>query len=387
MELELTDEQQELRDNVRGALERFCPPATVRRMFEGDGAEQAAVAAEVWKQITSLDWPGVAIDEAHGGLGLSFVELALVAEELGRAVAPGPFLATVTQFAPMVQSVGDDAACARFLAPVAAGSLTGTVAFAEGDRWEPAAVRTTASRSGNGWVLSGTKSSVVDGSTAEEIVVIARAEGTSGADGLGVFVVPGADVAATVRPGLDPTIAVADLTLTGVAVPSDRVLAAPGSPEVGARVERAWHQATVALAFATTGACRRLFEETLQYAKDRVQYDRPIGSFQALKHRFADWYLSVERATALCYFAALTIAEDDPRRAEGASLAKAAAGDCQRLSAQEGLQLHGGIGYTWEHDVHFLLKRAKVGDALLGTAITHRARLARLLGLAPEVAA
>ena len=137
----------------------------------------------------------------------------------------------------------------------------------------------------------------------------------------------------------------------------------------------------MALALATVGTCRRIFELTLEYAKVREQYERPIGSFQALKHRLADMYLAVERATALGYFAALTIAEDDPRRAEAAALAKAAAGDCQRLLVGDGLQLHGGIGFTWEHDLHFLLKRAKAGDALFGTAAAHRARLARRLGL------
>jgi alkylation response protein AidB-like acyl-CoA dehydrogenase len=131
----------------------------------------------------------------------------------------------------------------------------------------------------------------------------------------------------------------------------------------------------------TVGACRKIFEDTLEYAKQREQYDRPIGSFQALKHRLADMYLAVERATALCYFAALTIAEEDVRRTEAASLAKAAAGECQQLLVKDGLQLHGGIGYTWEHDLHFLLKRAKAGDALFGNAITHRAKLAKQLGL------
>jgi alkylation response protein AidB-like acyl-CoA dehydrogenase len=121
---------------------------------------------------------------------------------------------------------------------------------------------------------------------------------------------------------------------------------------------------------------------TLEYAKVREQYGKPIGSFQALKHRLADMYLSVERASSLCYFAALTIAEEDPRRTEAASLAKAAVGECQRLVVGEGLQLHGGIGFTWEHDLHFLLKRAKAGDALFGNAISHRARLAAMLGLA-----
>ena len=149
-------------------------------------------------------------------------------------------------------------------------------------------------------------------------------------------------------------------------------------------IERAVQQATVAVAASTIGACRCIFEATLQYAKDRVQYDRPIGSFQALKHRIVDMFLQVERATALVYFAALTIAEDDPRRAEATALAKIAAGDCQRLLTLDGLQLHGGIGFTWEHDLHFWLKRARTGEALFGSSIAHRAALAQLVGLTGE---
>jgi alkylation response protein AidB-like acyl-CoA dehydrogenase len=136
------------------------------------------------------------------------------------------------------------------------------------------------------------------------------------------------------------------------------------------------------MALSTVATCRHIFETTLQYAKDRVQFDRPIGSFQAIKHRLADCYLAVEKASALAYFAALTIAEDDPRRATATAMAKAAAGDCQRLLVTDGLQLHGGIGFTWEHDLHLLLKRAKTGDLLFGTAAAHRADLARDLGLA-----
>jgi alkylation response protein AidB-like acyl-CoA dehydrogenase len=137
----------------------------------------------------------------------------------------------------------------------------------------------------------------------------------------------------------------------------------------------------VAWAVSTVGTCRAIFEATLQYTKDRIQFDRPIGSFQAIKHRLADMYLAVERAHALVYFAAATIAEDHERRTEACALAKAIAGECQQLVAQDGLQLHGGIGYTWEHDLHFLLKRAKLGDVLLGNATQHRVRLASILGI------
>jgi alkylation response protein AidB-like acyl-CoA dehydrogenase len=360
MDLELSEEEAELRDNVRSVLTSICPPSVVRAVYEGKGAP-----TEVWDKMVELYWPALAIDEAHGGLGMGFLEVALVAEELGRATVPSPFLATVTQFAPAVRELGG---ADRFLAPVAAGEVTGTLAHTGS---------VTARRDGDTWVLDGVVESVLDGATADLIVVVADGEA-----GRGAFVVTAGEVEATPRAVLDPTMPLADLRLAAVPVPAERVLAEPGATGMVEGLTRAVQEATVALATATTGTCRMIFEQTLEYAKVREQYGRPIGSFQALKHRLADMYLSVERATALCYLAALTIDEDTPERATATSAAKAAAGDCQRLLAEEGLQLHGGIGFTWEHDLHFWLKRAKTGDALLGDAVFHRARLAELLGLA-----
>ncbi len=373
MDFEFTDEQLGLRDNARSVLTASCPPSVVRAVYEGTGTGD-----DLWTTLVGLDWPALGISEDHGGLGLGFLEVGIVVEELGRVAAPTPFLATLTQLAPLLEA----ADAAAWLPPIADGSCTGTLALAEAGRWELGAVATTARRDGGGWVLDGVKSHVLDGATAEEIAVVARLEGTSGLDGMGAFLVPGAAVLATPRAVIDPTMPVATVELSGVAVGEERVLLEPGDPTAGGVIERALHVATAAMALSTTATCRAIFEMTLQYAKDREQFGRPIGSFQALKHRLADMYLAVERATSLAYFAALTIAEDDERRAVAASMAKAAAGDCQQLVVGDGLQLHGGVGFTWEHDLHFLLKRAKSGDLLFGTAATHRAELARLLGLA-----
>jgi alkylation response protein AidB-like acyl-CoA dehydrogenase len=373
MDLELSEDEAALRDNVRTVLAGICPSAVVRSAYEGGDPRPT-----VWRQMVELGWPALTIAEEHGGLGLGFVEQVLVAEELGRAVVPSPLLATATQFTPAIQALGGPASEAT-LAAVAAGELTGALALAEDGRWDPATVRASARREGDGWVLDGAKRAVLDGATADRIVVIAR-----GADGLGAFVLERGAARAEARTVLDPTMPVADLHLEGVVVGPEGVLARPGEPDVERRLHRCVEQAVVAVAAMTVGACRRLFEETIEYAKTREQYDRPIGSFQALKHRMADMYLSVERATALVYFAALTSAEDAPERSLAAAAAKSAAGDCQQLVVQEGLQLHGGIGYTWEHDLHFLLKRAKAGDALFGNAVVHRAGLADLLGLDVE---
>ncbi|HRW36861.1 MAG: acyl-CoA/acyl-ACP dehydrogenase [Acidimicrobiales bacterium] len=370
MDLEFTDDQLGLRDAARSVLADACPPSLVRSIFDGE-----ASGDELWITLRSLDWPALGVAAEHGGLGAGFVEVGIVVEELGRVVAPGPFLATVTQFAAAVAACGSSFR----LADVALGQVTGTLALAERGRWEPAAIACTAEADGARWRLRGTKSHVVDGATAEELVVVAR-----GSAGLGVFAVPGASVSASSPVVVDPTLPAVAVELDDVLVEGERVLLEPGDPAVDAAVARMLDEATAALALSTVATCRAIFEVTLQYAKDRHQFGKPIGSFQAIKHRLADCYLAVERATALAYFAALTVADDDPRRPLAVAMAKSAAGECASLLTRDGLQLHGGIGFTWEHDLHLLLKRAVAGELLFGSATVHRVRLAEQLGLGPD---
>jgi len=355
MDLEFTTDQLELRDNARSVLAGACPPSLVRAVFDGDtgGVEG------LWKTLVDLHWPAIGVDEADGGLGLSFVEVGLVVEELARVVAPSPFLATVTQFAPMVRECGGDGS---WLQKVAGGAITATIGV-DGN--------VTAERSGDGWVLNGSVPHVLDGATADEIAVVA--------DG-GVFVVPRRAATATPVPTIDPTMPLATIGIHNVEVHAERVLL--GARSDGVEIQRAMGEAITAMALSTVATCRRIFEMTLEYAKVREQFGKPIGSFQALKHRFANMYLAVEKASSLAYFAALTIAEDDERRATAPSMAKAAASDCQRLLVTDGLQLHGGIGFTWENDLHFWLKRAKTTDFLFGNGPAHRAYLAQAMGLA-----
>lgn len=381
MDFSLSPDQQDLRDSVRAVLGQACPPSLVRQAHEAKPDEFQPAALRLWQQMVDLDWPAIAIPERFGGLGSGFVELSLVVEELGRVAAPGPFLATVTQFAPMVRETATGEQAGAFLRPLVAGRQTGTLALAEpSGRWEWASVDAVARRTTGGWVLNGTKSWVLDGATADQIAVVARAEGSTGADGLGVFVVPGSSARATAQPGIDPTMPLAELTFEDTPVPDAGVLAEPG-PAVAGPAGRAVQEATACLATATTGTCRTIFETTLSYAKDRQQYGRPIGSFQALKHRLVGMYTRLERSAALNAFAALAIAEDDEQRELAVSMAKAAAGDSQRLMVGEGIQLHGGIGFTWENDLQLFLKRAKTGDFLFGTGRAHRSAVARLSGL------
>ena len=375
MELDLSGEQEQLRTSVREVLERECPTTVVRDLVERGTAPSA-----LWSRMVELGWPALALPEDVGGLGLGFVELAVVIEELGRRISPGPFLATVTQLAPLVRLAGTPEQARALLGPVVGEGRTGTVAVTEdGARWAPDAVATTAQRAGSGWVLRGRKAQVLDAATADEVAVVAHVEGA----GLGVFVVPGAELPdRCTATGIDLTRPWGEIGLDGVHVPPERALGEPGTSD--SAVAQALEESTVALAIETVGVCAAAFETTLAYAKVREQFGVPIGSFQAVKHRLADLHVAIERARATAYFAALAIAEDDPRRAVAASMAKVAAGECQRLVAQDAVQLLGGIGYTWEHDQHLWVKRAKSGEALLGGTAYHRQRIADFLGLTPS---
>ena len=306
MELEFTPEQEELRTSVRAVLERECTPAIVR----------AGDFEPLWKQMVALDWPALTIAEDCGGLGMTFVDLAVVLEELGRVVAGGPFFTTVTQLVPALREAGDT----DLLQKVAAGELTGAIVV-------------------NGIVMG-----------KGDVVAIGDGEVRTSWSGDEID-------------ALDKSRPLYRVDIEPIA--SERVI----------------DEATAALAIEMVGTCQTIFDMTLEYAKQREQFGVPIGSFQAVKHKLVDMYVMLSRARACAYFAAATIAEDDPRRPMAVSMAKAAVGDASRIICEEGLQTHGGIGYTWEHDLHLFLKRAKTGETLLGTAADHRQRVARLLNI------
>ena len=370
MDFDLSPEQEGLLASVRGVLERECPLALTRQLVE-----RGTVPAQPWQSATELHWPALAIPERHGGLGLSFVEVALVVEEHGRFLAPGPLLATVTQFAPLVREAGSEQQQSRFLGAVAAGDLTGALALADEDgRCLAADDSLTARPEGDGWLLDGSRHFVVDGDLADEIAVAARVE--SG-DGVGLFAVPRSAVKTRRGTNLDGSRGLATLEFDRVTIGPDRVLGEPGC--CADALARALDEAVAAQALEMVGTCQALFDRTLEYAKHREQFGRPIGSFQAIQHKLVDMFAALEKARSTGYFAALAIAAGDSRRPLAASMAKTSAGDCQRVVAQEAIQIHGGIGFSWEHDVHLFVKRAKSGEALLGTSAEHRARVADLL--------
>jgi alkylation response protein AidB-like acyl-CoA dehydrogenase len=358
VDFELDDDQLELQRVVRDVVERECPPALVRAAVAGDDDADA-----LWKTYVQLDWPSLTVPASDGGMGATAVELVITLEELGRAADPTPFLATTSQYLPLVRELAAGDRRRELLGAVCAGG-TGAAAFAAG------AVR--ARRDGDSWVLDGTAGNVVDGDRADELAVVAGTD-----EGPGVFVVPAGPAVDTVRtPTFDGSFHLADVAFAGARVDADRASRGPG---VERGVERARDEAVAALAATMVGASQRVLEIVIGHIKERRQFGVPIGSFQAVKHMAVDMYVAVERARALCQFAGLALAEDDPRRPLAASLAKAAAGDCQRLVARCGIQLFGGLGFTWENDLQVFLRRTKVGEPLLGDTAEHRARAARVV--------
>ena len=366
MEFEFTDDQLELQRAVRDVLNAEAPPELARAVADGESD-----GGEFWDTLVGLEWPAMALPTEAGGLGFGWVELAIVLEELGRHASPGPFVATVTQFAPLVLEVAGPGEAAELLADVAAGRTTGTIAVDEGaGTWDPAGVQATARRDGDDYVLSGIKHYVVDGASADQVAAVVRLEGE-----LRVVLVPSSSVQADEVVPIDPGIRHSTVNLDGVRVPADRLL---GQADATGAICRALEESVAAVAAVTVGACQRIFDIINEHAKERVQFGVPIGSFQAVKHKLADMYRDIERARVLVYYAALTLAEDHPDRTLAASMAKASAGEAQRRCVQDGLQLAGGIGYTWEHDLHLFLRRAKVGELHFGSASHHRRNVARL---------
>jgi len=365
-----TPEQQELVDSVRRVLVQECPTALVRAIVESGSAPE-----QPWKSARELGWTAIDLPETVGGLALGFTTLGLVIEQHGCCIAPGPFLATVSQFLPLVCEAGAPDQIERFAAPAGAGELTGALAIdhgraAEHDTGESLRAR----REGAAWILEGERRYVLDGDAADEVAVAARVDT---GDGVGLFVVPQGAAEARRVVELDASRPLAHLRFDGARVTPERVLGTPG--RCARALARALERATVATALECVGACQTLMAMTVEYAKSRHQFDQPIGAFQAVQHKCADMLVQLEKARATGHFAMMAVAEDDPRRTLAASMAKAAASDCQRVVCQEAIQIHGGMGYTWESDVQLFVKRTKTLEALFGTGRAHRQRIADLL--------
>ncbi|MFI6338954.1 acyl-CoA dehydrogenase family protein [Streptomyces sp. NPDC050535] len=371
MALTLTEEQDELRATLRRFLADRSPSAVVRRWTESEEGHDPAA----WRQMAGqLGLQGLAFQEKYGGSGGGPVELAIVLEELGRVLLPSPYFATVALAGQALAVSGDDAAKARWLPAIADGSLTATLALAEeSGSWRPEDVTAAASRGDDGWTVSGTKMFVVDGHTAGLILVVARTD-----TGPGLFAVSGsaAGVSRARLDALDATRRLARIDLAGA--PALRV--GPDG-DASAYLRAVTDLAVVALAAEQVGGAQACLDAAVEYAKVRVQFGRPIGSFQAIKHKCADMLLEVEGARSAAYHAASVAARDPAGLSAPAALAAAYCSDAFSHAAKESIQIYGGIGYTWEHDAHLYLKRAKSSEHLFGGPAMHRARLADLIGI------
>ncbi|MAE97435.1 MAG: acyl-CoA dehydrogenase [Deltaproteobacteria bacterium] len=377
MDFRFTDEQEELREMARAFLSEVSGSEQVRAAM----ASELGHDPEVWKRIGSeLGWPSVHIPEEYGGLGLGDVELVALMETMGESVLCSPFFATVCLGANALLVAGSEEQKRARLPAIAEGQVTATLAHAErGGGWDSADVTTTYRREADEIRLSGTKRFVVDGHVADLVVVSARAEGSAGREGLALFLVPGdaPGLVRTLLPTMDQTRHLAELELAEVRLPAEARLGEAGAEALDEILQRA----AVALAAEQVGGAQRCLEMSVAYAKEREQYGRPIGSFQAIKHKCADMMVKVEAARSALYYAACVAAESGESLALAASMAKSAASDAYFFNAGAALQIFGGVGFTWEYDIHLYFKRARSSTALLGDVVHHRERIARALGL------
>lgn len=363
-------EQEELRRSVRSFLDKHSHQERVREVM----ATESGMDDHVWNVLArDIGCHGLTVPEKWHGAGATPVEQSVVLEELGRNLACIPYFATVALALPVLLRLDDDEYAANVVSRLAVGDLVATVALCEpGGNWDLARVVMEAESTGDGWTLSGVKTYVPDGHLADLVLVVARADGE-----LAVFAIEGSErgVTRTQLPTMDQTRRQALIELTDVHA---RRL---GPADASEALRRALAEAAAFLAVEQAGAARHVLEATTEYVKLRTQFGVPIGSFQAVKHRLADMLLDVEAARSAAYYAVVAAAADDDELLGAASLAKAFCSDALVRAAEAAVQLHGGIGLTWEHWAHLYFKRARSAAVLLGSSAEHRERLATAIGL------
>ena len=375
MELTTGEEHEELRRTVRSFVERASPESEVRRLMDTERGYDPAV----WRRLAGeLGLTGLGVPEEYGGAGGGFQEIGIVLEEMGRALMCAPYFATVVLAASTLLHSGDESARKEYLPGIAAGETVATLALAEEPaRWDPTGIATSAKRAGPGWELTGTKLFVLDGLAADLVLVAARTG--PGEEDIGLFAVNGDALRRTAMETLDPTRKQARLDLEGT----------PGrlaGPERGAWpiLRRVLDLAAVGLACEQVGGAERALEMAVEYARTRIQFGRPIGSFQAVKHRCADMALGIDAARTAMSHAVWAAAAREDELPVAASMARVCCSEGHVFAAAENIQVHGGIGFTWEHPAHLYFRRAKTSAVMFGDPAFHRERLMRLLVDAPE---
>ncbi|MEX2393062.1 MAG: acyl-CoA dehydrogenase family protein [Actinomycetota bacterium] len=377
MDFGLNEDQETLAKYARDFLDNECPTTFVRKMLEHETAHDASF----YQHIAQLGWMGIAIPEQFGGGGMTYVDLAVLLEEMGRALVPGPFFATVCLAAPVIVEAGNDAQKQDLLPQIASGERNATVAYTEASgNVEASGIEMSARADGNNFVLGGTKRFVLDAHVADTLIVAARtSDGGDPTDGVTLFIVGAKTPGVSIKQlnTMDMTRRLCDVTFENVTVGSDAVL---GEVERGwSKLGSAIQRATGLLSAECVGGASKVLDLSVAYARERIQFGRPIGSFQAVKHKCADMLVDVELGRSAMYYAAWAASDEPNELALAASIAKAFCGEAYTRVATTGIHVHGGIGFTWEHDMHLYFKRAKSNEVLLGSPTYHRDRVARLV--------
>jgi alkylation response protein AidB-like acyl-CoA dehydrogenase len=371
MEFGLTETQQTLKNTVRKFLAAECPMAEVRRLMDTPTAYDPAL----WRKMAEQGWTGIIFPEQYGGFGMGMVEMAATLEEMGRALLPGPFFSTVLMAGALIDSAANEAQKQQYLGAVARGEARVTVAFLEESAaWNPQAITMQAKAAGSGYVLDGKKLFVPDAGSTDFLIAVARIEGD-----LALFVARAKADGLRITPmsSMDLTRKVYEVAFDGVKVPREDLLAR-GQAALSA-LGRGRDIATVGLVAEMVGGMQRLLDLTVEYAKTRKQFGRPIGQFQAVQHQCADMLLYTESSRSAAYYAAYAIQEGIPEARLAVSVAKAYASDAYREVGNRAIQVHGGMGFTWENDAHLYYRRAKVSELMFGDASHHREQIAKLV--------
>ncbi|MBN1615634.1 MAG: acyl-CoA/acyl-ACP dehydrogenase [Deltaproteobacteria bacterium] len=377
MDINLNEDQVEMMRQARRFCENETPMTFVREMFE----DERGFTDDLWNKMVEMGWTAMLIPEQYGGLGMQMTDLMLVLMEHGRAVVPSPLFSTVLLGAEAIIAAGSDAQKEKYLTAIAEGSMRGTLALHEpGSGANPGYIQMEARKDGDGFILSGTKLFVTDAHAADFIVCPARTKaGIDPADGITLFIVdakaPG--VAISQLPVIDRTRKLCAIEFKNVKVGKDGIL---GEANKGwSPLCKVIRKACVGLAAECIGAAEKAMEIAIEYAKVRVQFDQPIGSFQAIKHRCAQMYVEVESGRSLLYYAAWAQDNTDEQEAAiAASAAKVLCTETGKNVAGSAIQVLGGIGFSWEHEIHFYLKRTKASELAFGDTLYHREQVVSL---------
>ncbi len=375
MDFGFSDEQEMLRQSARSMLEHECPSMRVRELMD----DARGYAPEMWRRMAELGWLGLVIPESAGGAGLGYIEMAVLAEEMGRALLPSPFIWTV-MFAEAIKRGGTEEQKATFLPRIVAGELIATAAILESSgAWGEGGIAMPARRAGNSFILEGAKMLVNDAHVADRMLVAARTGGRRGAITLFAVDARRPEIAVSALATMDRTRKLSEVRFDNLKVAKTEIVgeAGGGWPLLSAVLDRA----RVTLAAEMIGGAQRVLEMSVEYSRMRQQFGRPIGSFQAVQHKCANMMVDIESARSAIYYAAWAVSNETADAPLAAALAKAAASDAYRRVAADGIQVHGGIGFTWEHDAHLYFKRAKSSEFTFGDGNFNREIVADLIGL------